>query len=259
MARHLLNAFLYFSEDLMKQIASSAIHSVSYEVVTSKGDPFKARIEWKTFLDEVLVVAVPGEKPSATDSGNLFARHARDRFRIKDERFLSAEQALKYLISNGPAPIIFVDDFVGSGNQFITMWRRLQIVGAAFQSFETFSLKNPDWQPFYCPAIATTKGIEAIVGICARVRLMAGNELSPQYSAIDPDSLLWPDDLRPRAFDFIKTASARAQIPDAPGETNDWRGYLDQGLAVSFSHGTPDATLPIFTWNLNGWVPLIQK
>ncbi|HXT02255.1 MAG TPA: hypothetical protein VN915_16395 [Elusimicrobiota bacterium] len=257
MAQHLLNAFLFFSEELTKQIATSAVHSVSCDIVISRDDPARARTEWKDFLDQVLIIAV-GDKPNAADSGNLFARYIRDRYQISEDRVLTAKQALEQLVSKGPMPAIFVDDFVGSGEQFTSMWKKIRVT-SAWETYESFSNKNLDWTPFYCPAIATEFGASIIASDCPRVKLRAGNTLSAQYNALDPDSILWPDELRPKAIDFIKSVSTRAGIPDSPGDVDDWRGFSNLGLAIAFAHGIPDGTLPIFRWNKNGWRPLIKK
>lgn len=90
---------------------------------------------------------------------------------------------------------------------------------------------------------------------CTRVKVSAAHLLPPTYSAIAPDSILWPASLRNDGIRFIERASARAGIPD-----EDWRGYAGLGLALAFDHyTTPDATLPLFYWEQNGWTPLVHR
>lgn len=76
--------------------------------------------------------------------------------------------------------------------------------------------------------------------------------LSDRYSALSDESIVWPDHLRPTAYDFLQNASNRAGIIS-------WAGYQDQALTLAFEHGIPDATLPIYYHEENGWTPLIKR
>jgi hypothetical protein len=58
----------------------------------------------------------------------------------------------------------------------------------------------------------------------------------------------------------VKAVSARIGIPDSGGAVvNDWQGFHCLGLSLAFYDSVPDATLPIFYWEENGWNPLIKK
>jgi len=74
------------------------------------------------------------------------------------------------------------------------------------------------------------------------------------------DSIFWPDPLKHGANEAIKKASLRAGLPDTGGaKVNDWQGFYKLGLALGFYNSVPDATLPIFYWEKNGWKPLIRR
>ena len=43
------------------------------------------------------------------------------------------------------------------------------------------------------------------------------------------------------------------------GQVNDVKGYREQGLALAFEHGIPDACPPIFYWETGDWKPLMNR
>src|SRR5216683_3116312 len=99
-------------------------------------------------------------------------------------------------------------------------------------------------QFFYCPIFCTEFGLSQLRAHCPEVTLSSAHVLSARYSALAPDSLLWTDDLRPSATQFVQEASRRAGIPDTNGATpSDWRGFGKLGLALALGDSVPDATL----------------
>jgi len=78
--------------------------------------------------------------------------------------------------------------------------------------------------------------------------------LPKEYSAIDPNSILWPSHLVSGAARFLERVSVSAGIP-----ADQWRGRHDLALAIAFSDSVPDATLPLFYWEQDGWQPLIRR
>ena len=193
-----------------------------------------------------------------TDSGYIFSRIARDALDISETRIFDVPEALKALDQGLDAPLVFVDDFVGSGDQFSDTWTRRWEINNHSVSFEMFAsrMQNPN---IYCPVLSTEIGAAAIRAAHPEVTLQPGHELPASYSVFHPESLIWPDELRSTATDFIKEASIRAGIPDTDGGTEDWRGYHKLGLTVAFAHGVPDATIPLFWWESETWNPLKKR
>jgi len=258
-ALSLLNSFLYFSNYLTDQMFIAAFQGISNKI-RERGGLFR-RIEssWRSFVDRVIITAVTGEIPNITDSGHIYARKARNLLRIEEQRIKDTKNTLQKLISLGPRPVIFVDDFVGSGNQFIETWSRIFDLGNSISlSFKALaSIKGNEF--YYIPLICTEYGFSRIRDKCPEVILSPTHVLSSRYNALDENSIIWPNHLRPTAVDFLRQVSDRAGIPDTNGGENDWRGFHKLGLTVSFEDSVPDATLPIFYWEENGWKPLIQK
>ncbi|HEY7061867.1 MAG TPA: hypothetical protein VII06_10325 [Chloroflexota bacterium] len=258
-AVHLLNSFLYFSAPLLDRVFATAIQTLSSRV-TNRGDPLlSCQSDWRAFFDRLLLTYVTGEQPNPTDSGQYFARKARQLLSIPEERILDPPDVLHALLTTGPRPILFVDDFAGSGNQFVRTWQRSYPVGNMKISFADLS-KQRGTSFFYCPAFSTVRAQAAITKLAPQVTLHPGHILPEVYNALAPDSILWPPHLLPTARDFVRQASLRAGLPDTNGHhVNDWQGFARLGLAIAFAHSVPDATLPIIYWADNGWRPLIRR
>ena len=251
LALHLLNAFQFFSEDLTRAMFDAALHAISGDLVTKHGPASQS--VWRSFIDQVLVAPVEGEDPNPTDSGYGFARRARQY--IDEKRIGRPMEIVARLISTD-APVVFVDDFVGSGNQFIETWERQYSAGTTTVSLQNIAkVRNGPF--YYCPLICTEYGADRIRKRCPEVRLLPAHLIAARDGALSPDSRLWPTGLHSNAVEFIHRASQRAGIPLVGKDR--WDGYHGLGLALAFAHSVPDATLPLFDWEKNGWHPLIRR
>lgn len=123
-ATHLLNAFLYFSEALVDQLFAAAVQKLSTLALPIETSFFRMQSAWKAFLDSALVTFVTGEKPNPTDSGQLFSRKARQVLGFSEDCIIAPDEGAEELLSGPSRPVIFVDDFVGSGSQFLHTWVR---------------------------------------------------------------------------------------------------------------------------------------
>ena len=246
-AHYLLNSFMYFAPILVDQIFSASIRTIGR---------LMTRDQWEEFLGSVLVTLVTGEEPNVTDSGHLFARKARY-LGIPEERIISPGQACDQIQRGFNGAVVFVDDLVGSGSQFIATWRR-----AYRTPYESFMALAPITRAkfYYCPAFCTQFGLNRINCNCPEVTVSPGIFIPDNYGALAPDSIVWPSRLKSTAEEFLRSASARAGIPDTGGTTpNDWRGFAALGLTIAFENSVPDATLPITYWEQNGWRPLMRR
>jgi hypothetical protein len=260
-ALRLLDSFIYYSEALCDQLLYASFQSLSRST-RSVDSSFAASISsWRAFVDRVIITYVTGERPNVTDSGFLFARKARQLLGIDQDRILSPDRALQELVRNGPRPVVFVDDFVGSGNQFTGTWaRRYVIPGGSPISFREYAAVQP-WARFaYCPLICTEYGMDRIQRDCHGVNLNPAHVLPASYSAVSDESVVWPPHMKADGIEMVRCASARAGIPDTAGaDEQDWQGFHCLGLTLAFFHSVPDATLPLFYWEENGWTPLLRR
>lgn len=260
LARRLLEGFTFFSADLVKQMFKGAFANISQFVVRNRSAYLPASVEWARFLGSVLVVRVTGETPSETDSGYLFTRIARDFIGINEQQIVTPESALSALIANPRQPIVFVDDFIGSGFQFKKTWERPHRIGTSDYSFKTVtSGAAGHGSVFYVTLISTDLGRYHISKVAPSVRIVPAHQVGDQYSVISSNSIIWRTDMQIEGPAFVERKSLEIGIPDKGGEEGCWRGFNSLGLAVAFEHGWPDATIPLFHTSQNGWKPLIRK
>jgi len=252
-AVHLLNAFMYFNAPLMQKMFLNAFQGLSTLLCNDDETFHQSKLKWATFFDNVIITRVTGEEPNDTDSGYLYSRMSRQILEVPEEQVLNPEEALLALLSGQNRPIVFVDDFVGSGEQFIKTWEReWQIPKCGTMSFQKmYELNGGDF--YYCNLVCTSYGARRISSRCPGVEIGAAHLLPDTYNMLHPKCPFWPDDLRPSVKDFIYNTSIRAGVEDC------WRGFYNLGLALAFEGSVPDATLPIFYSTNNNWRPLIKR
>lgn len=136
-ACHLLNGFLFFPEPIVKTMFISAFQSLSHTVCGGLESFEKSHEKWQDFLGRAIIVHVTGETPNPTDSGHLFARILRDYAGIHESQVMPQSEAVDKLIEDPSHPLVFVDDFIGSGSQFVQTWERSHDVRG-----KTYSIKD---------------------------------------------------------------------------------------------------------------------
>lgn len=257
-AIQLLNSFLYFSGNMVDRLFYSAMQGLSREVTTSGSSLANRRLEWSRFLDNAIVTFPTGEKPFAGDSGHLFVRKARDLTQFDENQILSPDKVVDELNSGSTySAVIFVDDFVGTGQQFRKTWHRKADCG---ESFETLYSKQ-SFPVFYCPLMCTeyARG-QGLFELDGKVNFSPAYWLSDNYSLFASDSIWWPKSLQSGARDFIYKYSDRIGLPMTGGsDVTDWQGYNKLGLSIAFEHCCPDATIPLYYTTLSGWTPLWRR
>jgi hypothetical protein len=260
-ALHLLNSFVYFPDHFLDQMVRRAIREVSAVVAApGAGSYEEVRTRWRDFLAGVRVSFPTDEVPNPTDSGHDFARRVRELGIPETQIHEPADLAARICAGLKPTGVLFVDDFVGTGNQFAAMWDRpYPVERGATESLRSLCVSQ-SVDGFYLPLFCTERGRQRLATDAPEVRVMEGHLITERYSALNVDGIIWPESLAEHAKDFIRDASVRAGIPDTGGfTTDDWRGFASLGLTLAFGRFVPDATLPIFYWEENGWRPLIRR
>lgn len=252
----LLDAFCYYAEPLVDALFRAAVAGFSARVSAQSPSLADAKQRWRSFLAEVVVTYVEGETPNVTDSGRLFARKARQIIGIAQEQIVEPARALSILQSDPRTPVLFVDDFVGSGNQMVTTWtREYQLTGGGRGTF--IDLVADGARVMYAPLVAAQSGIDAIASECPRLRLGACHIVDERFSLTNPNCIYFPAELSPDAARVIHGASVRAGIVGS--SEIPWDGHDNLALSLAFSHSTPDATIPLYYWKQNGWKPLVNR
>ena len=248
-AAMLLNAFLYISDGLVDGIFTSTVQKVVSQLYLAgqHASPIFTFIE--------------GETASLTDSGRLFARKLRNLLSVPSDQILDPAEALFLHLTTG-RPVIFVDDFVGTGVQCLDTWDALRIMPDGRElSYRSVAeeLQAHTAAFIYCPVICTTFGKLNIEAHSLGLSLQAGHVIADEYSALSQESIVWADEQKESGPLMLRNMSLRAGIPDDLEDRRDWRGFGELGLCLAFPYGPPDATLPIFSWEADGWIPLMKK
>ena len=254
-ARRILDFFIYIPDKLINQMLATVIGKCGYYFKRQRGawtdNDFKTNC-WYSF--------VPGEELKPTDSGYVFNRKLRDKLHIPEERIINYSELQEKLAISTNQNVILVDDFVGSGHQTLVAWtlRRYKTTNKSLQ--ETAADNNHC--VVYSPLIVNQKGYETIINNCHGLGLVYIHLLNNQYCLFDKDCPCWggDDSIYQKAIKLIEDKSVALKIPHTGGANPiDFKGYQEQGLAIAFEHGMPDACPPIFYWETANWKPLIKK
>lgn len=259
-ALHMVSQFIYLNDQLVDAQFLSSFQGLS-NIMQLQWEPFgDAQRRWNTFLSTCLIVPVQGEHPSPADSGYTFARKARQILRIQENQLVNLDHAIAMIDAGQNLPIVFVDDFVGSGEQFTKTINRVSrhadVIGKSVAHLLTVRLDQP---VYYSNVTMTQKGRDRIAKEFPNVALSSGNVLGPEYSWVSDQSKMWPIDRRDDSIGIIEKYSREIGYIDDAGSESDWRGFHCLGLGLAFEHSTPDATLPIFFSDNNGWKPLVTR
>lgn len=256
----LLSRFTFLADHLVDQLFRSAFQNLSNVLFGEEWPEFRMVGErWRNFCNSALITIVQGETPNPSDSGWLFARKARQAVGIDEYQLMEPREVVAALASGFSKPVVFVDDFVGSGEQFLKTWQRLyDLPGGGKASFEALAPRSQG-SFYYCNAMTTEYGLARINRVAPAVTVSAGNIIPSRYSLADPASLLWPKAIRNEGIALVEAIGRRLGYDADDGSEQDWRGFHKLGLALAFPHSVPDANLPIFFTDRNGWRPLVQR
>ena len=257
-ASRILDFFNYYPKKMVDQMLTAAVGRAGYEL----SNYFSG---WKhaNFKNLCFYSFIPGETQNPSDSGNLFMRKLRDSLGIGEERFIDYKIVHDFLEETKThLPIIFVDDFVGSGAQCITAWR-INKGGKNNRTLDEIS-RLCGHKFVYSPILINHLGNDAINKFCKNLILSPAHIIGKEYNLFNPECICWRNDdgldLFTPGIEMILRKSRELGIPLTGGvHVNDAKGFHEQGLALAFEHGAPDAIPAFFYWSSDDWTPLIKK
>jgi hypothetical protein len=250
LAALMLDFFMFYPKKMINYMLTKTVGYAGYALANHFAD-----WDHKHFKDRCIYTFITGENPNPTDSGHIFVRKLRDELHIGEGRIIDFSDLHETLNAKPtPVPVILVDDFVGSGMQCVTAWNR---------RCPKTDLTIPDLVAMghvfiYAPLIASLKGVTLIKKNCPDLKLSIAHTLGEEYDLFNPKCICWKNDadLFAKGTDLIIEKSRSLGIPDK-GE-NSVKGFHEQGLALAFEHGAPDAIPAIFYWADN-WTPLVKR
>ena len=254
LAAKLLERFVFYSQLLTDALLTASFYSIGDGL--KKGPVEHSRDEFLALLPNAIFTPVLGENPNPTDSGYYLCRRTRQVLAVdEDKQIKSTREALE--AAKLGKTIIFVDDFIGSGDQFLKTWRD----GSSGTSFEIIQ-QQVGFPSIYVSLVGTESGIYNIWQGAPNVSVCVTHK-------IDERETIWgirksDQDLFDQIDYLLKKYAPRLtpNVNDQYMKQGEFiiYGYKNRGLFFAFEHSVPDATLPIF-WcrGTNNWEPLIER
>lgn len=254
----LLDHFTYFDDKLTDRLLESAFNTIGDG--RPKGPAVPDAKVLNSAITDAVFTPVLGEKPNPTDSGNLMSRKVRQVVGVPQERIVSFSEALDHAYAG--KCVVFVDDFVGSGNQFIETMSRYEAdpdgkpTGRSFASAQA----KKGFVCVYVTLICTKFGYDEIHKKFPQAAICCTH-------VIDKEASVWGfDRAAPSSYldivDLLRRTATRLTPAEPYMQTTDRKafGFAQRGLMLGFEHSVPDATLPIF-WSkgLDDWEPLLER
>jgi hypothetical protein len=251
----LLDFLIYRSEPQTIALIEQLLHRVLPDLNVKFPMPIAPIDDWISILNRntpnyepglrFVAVVKHGDPPGK--SGDIIARDFKRKFNINQKLLIDATQVLE-CYRTGVNCFIFIDDFLGTGDQF------KEVV-------YTQGIQNilPQIYAAYTPLTAHATGIEAIEMEFPHVHVSAVEILTNAYSVFNDDCFCFVDGENDvaSAKQFYYELLKKKGI-DELGASR--LGYGGLELAYVFSHAAPDNCLPLFWWYANpAFSPLFDR
>lgn len=248
LAAVILSFYIYYSKALILKLCADTLSCVC-SLIRSQNS-YSAHHDFFTFY----YTFPTGKEKPFTKSGAVFMRMLTNKFGVSNDKIMDLKSISdKVLSSTIPLNIVILDDFIGSGKQCCDSF-----------SSSLFSLaikRNPIHNIILAPLICNKIGYDNIREAYPNIMIATAHLLGEEYNLFSKSCICWrgDDELYNAGTSLILEKSEELGIPSDGRREIDAKGYAEQGLAISFSHGTPDAVPGIFYFDKNGWNNLVSR
>lgn len=193
----------------------------------------------------IRMVAVVRSSDPPGKSAQVIARYMMQDLSI-NKKWLINPWEMRNHVRNGSNVFIFIDDFLGTGEQFD------DVVKA-----ERLETLFPMAYCVYAPLVAHVNGIKHLRSKYKNLRLSPVEVLDDSYglfhrtSKAFDDQTNTPEVAKDFYYKLLKKKGIKIPAPER-------KGYGRLELAYAFEHATPDNNLPILWWRKNSWEPLFK-
>lgn len=194
-----------------------------------------------------LVTAVKQQDPP-TKSAHEIARFMR-RYLSISETWMIKPWEIASLVGRGITVFIFIDDFLGTGEQFEELLSAERIDPVVLSKIYAV----------YAPVTSHEKGVAELTRKFPKLRVRSVESLTPSYGVFSATSTCFsdgtntPDLAKMFYYDLLKKNSIAIGGPNR-------RGFGHLELTYAFEHATPDNSLPILWWpHSAAWTPLFDR
>ena len=245
----LLDSLIYRSESQTIALSRQLFQRSLPDVVRSDPLPISHVSDWLSLLagnvDPLIrVVPVISDGDPPTKSGFLITRLLKRALRVNEAWIIKPEDIPKH--ANSTKVLLFVDDFLGTGDQFAKF-----LTGLTDYSATHYFI--------YAPLVAINDGISTVRANFPHLKVACAEQLRASDNVFHPDSSCFDDGINTPAVARDFQASLFEQF-GITLEREKQLGHGGAGLAYSFQHACPDNCLPLFWWsNTPSFIPLLDR
>jgi hypothetical protein len=181
-----------------------------------------------------LVPVIDKERHSPTKSSPPILRLIRMNVPVDEKWIIWPDK--KFEPVDGCAPlVVFIDDFLGTGEQF----------GEVYKVITGGQAERP--LAIYAPLVAYRKGAIDLQKQFPELKIVAAEWLEESHRIFSPESKFFDDgENKPDAAEAFYLEFLRSRRWKEGYLRGMPLGFQNRGLSYAFDHGSPDATLPIF-------------
>lgn len=246
----LLDSITYRSEDqtiaLMRQLVQ--------RVLPDHGRATDGIVDWQELLHPAasnprirLVPVVPFGSAQAK-SAHVILRLFEKRLGVPEEVLAKPEDIVS-LVSSGVEAIVFVDDLLGTGTQFVKDFAIPYGLGNL----------GTNTRLIYAPLVAHEDGVAHIHSNLPNVSVASAETLGPSHAIFGAPGRTFIDGRNSSESAWSLYSNILA-TRDIVLDASSRRGFGELELAFFFKHAAPDNCLPIFWWNQSAnWKPLFDR
>lgn len=252
----ILHKMVMFSEQAVRHLLRKAFCDLLRLVASGKRGKNEREACVGAFLEKANFCPIEGENPNVTDSGGSVCRMLRKTVGLSEGSFVTPSEAVRRAHSGNP--VVFVDDFSGSGSQLTRTWQR-PYQAEDPKSFADARSKST-FDAYLLCMVTAPLAIQAAASLSIQVAAAhrLTNRDAIQNLEITPDFPV-RDNLRSQIDSFLRRHAASLDLPSHM-QVGDYPvyGFGELGLTLGFFDSVPDSTLPV-VWAKGldqAWAPL---
>jgi len=246
----LLDSVIYRSDEqtlaLMRQLVQRSLPDFGRS--TNGITDWEERLQATPFDTRIRLVPVIPHGSAQGKSAHLILRLFEKRLKVQKHLLAKAEDVAS-LIASGIEAIVFVDDLLGTGTQFVHDF-------ALPYKLDQIKTRTP---LIYAPLVAHEDGIKFILSMLPNFFVTSAENLAGAHAIFGATGVAFADGINSRQSAwklYSDILSSRGIVLDGSAR----RGFGELELAYFFQHAAPDNNLPIFWWNETpSWKPLFYR
>jgi hypothetical protein len=195
----------------------------------------------------VRLVSVMRQEDSPIKSASIVARIFKRAHQL-NQKYIIKPIEIEAAFRAGVREFIFVDDFLGTGDQFNEVLYQVR------HEFKYESLLT-QCCVVYAPLVAHFKGVKEVQDVCPYIHIVHAELLDDSNSlfnqcfddgnnGINAARTFYLDMLKKKGFNLLNDREF---------------GYGNLELTFAFNHAIPDNSLGILHFSENNWIPLIKR